>query len=308
MSPAVPKIIQRFRTREVHRLLVANTPIQKRGNRPYPRSVDVSKLHLGIPLHNPFLPRPLFNRVPAPKGAPEAPQERKKWAQPKYSLRRQADLVKAARASGTLHLLPPGPKLSVVELQEAKREARRRAREVKTSQEGAEEKRNARMKSQSLAKPTVNLGRNREVAKTVASDATAPAAPTLASTPSSALTAESPSLSARPNRRRWVIRSSEMLAKRRGSVKAGYPGVVFRWTGKVPLKAREKGSFTVYAGRRRMFKGHKWERHLQKRRGQIAVRMRDMRKRIRRFKNVYKKRQAKPLSRAIPRKKESLPF
>src|ERR1700679_3695909 len=35
-----------------------------------------------------------------------------RWAPPRYSLRRQADLIKHARASGTLHLLPPGPKMS----------------------------------------------------------------------------------------------------------------------------------------------------------------------------------------------------
>jgi len=33
-----------------------------------------------------------------------------KWYQPKYSLRRQLELVKKARISGTLHLLPPGLK------------------------------------------------------------------------------------------------------------------------------------------------------------------------------------------------------
>ena len=42
----------------------------------------------------------------------------------------------------------------------------------------------------------------------------------------------------------------------------------------------------LYAGKWRMFKGHKWERHLQKRKGEIAVRMRDMGARIARFKNV----------------------
>ncbi|KAJ7583412.1 hypothetical protein C8J56DRAFT_1015167 [Mycena floridula] len=33
-----------------------------------------------------------------------------RWAPPKYSLRRQADLVKQAKAANTLHLLPPGLK------------------------------------------------------------------------------------------------------------------------------------------------------------------------------------------------------
>ncbi|OBZ67456.1 54S ribosomal protein L25, mitochondrial [Grifola frondosa] len=42
-----------------------------------------------------------------------------RWAPPKYSLRRQAELIKHARASNTLHLLPPGPKLRSKELQSA---------------------------------------------------------------------------------------------------------------------------------------------------------------------------------------------
>lgn len=48
-------------------------------------------------LPNPFLPR--LN----PKTG--------RWAPPKYSRRRQAELVKKAKESNTLHLLPPGPKL-----------------------------------------------------------------------------------------------------------------------------------------------------------------------------------------------------
>ena len=43
-----------------------------------------------------------------------------RWMQPKYSLRRQAELVKAAKLSGTLHLLPPGPKLRPIEVDQFK--------------------------------------------------------------------------------------------------------------------------------------------------------------------------------------------
>ena len=35
-----------------------------------------------------------------------------------------------------------------------------------------------------------------------------------------------------------------------------------------------------------MFKGHKWERDMLKRKGQIRVRMRDMEQRIKRFRHV----------------------
>ena len=73
-------------------------------------------------------------------------------------------------------------------------------------------------------------------------------------------------------------------AIKRSIAALGHPRVIFRWTGKAPTKARKR--LTIYTGRRRMFKGHKWERNLDKRRAQIAVRMRDMSERIQRFKNV----------------------
>lgn len=56
---------------------------------------------------NPFLPR-----LNAATG---------RWAPPKYSLRRQAVLVKKAKESNTLHLLPPGPKLPMRDLRSALR-------------------------------------------------------------------------------------------------------------------------------------------------------------------------------------------
>ncbi|KAJ7261294.1 hypothetical protein B0H12DRAFT_1069474 [Mycena haematopus] len=39
-----------------------------------------------------------------------------RWAPPKYSLRQQADLIKRAKATNTVHLLPPGVKLPQPEL------------------------------------------------------------------------------------------------------------------------------------------------------------------------------------------------
>ena len=51
---------------------------------------------------NPFLPR----KNP----------ESGRWAPAKYSHRRQAELIKHAKATNTLHLLPPGPKLGLKQL------------------------------------------------------------------------------------------------------------------------------------------------------------------------------------------------
>lgn len=47
---------------------------------------------------------------------PHLNPETGRWAPPRYSLRRQAELVKQAKKSGTLHLLPPGPKLKLREI------------------------------------------------------------------------------------------------------------------------------------------------------------------------------------------------
>ena len=184
-------------------------------------------------------------------------KQRKTWMGPQYSLRRQVELVKAARASGTLHLLPPGPKLSVEEVEAAKKEYRMRAAKAKATSAKIEQ-----------------LIREREATPRSESQASADSSRADASTVAAASAKKS----------NWQRRSSRTLVRRRNSAALGYPGVVFRWTGKVPEKKRT--GLTFYAGRRRMFKGHKWERHLQKRKGEIAVRMRDMGARIARFKNV----------------------
>jgi len=59
---------------------------------------------------NPFLPR--FNT------------KTNRWAPPKYSLRQQAVLIKKAKASNTLHLLPPGPKLVASDIEQYVQDAR----------------------------------------------------------------------------------------------------------------------------------------------------------------------------------------
>lgn len=271
MPPAVPKLVQRFRARELQRLVDASgLKVPRRGGTAvFMQNINVEHVPMGTPLHNPFLPRPLPNRNPnASKDVEQKVKgkDRKLWAPPRYSLRRQAELVKAARASGTLHLLPPGPKLSVEELEAAKREVRRRAAAAKKTS-AAVEKAIGQAKAAKVAAKTEGDAESTSVSAEVEETTTA--------------TRES---STTRTKRRWVLRSPSQLARRRNSAALGYPGVVFRWTGKVTKKTRS--GLTIYAGRRRMFKGHKWERYLDKRRAQIAVRMRDMPQRIARFKNV----------------------
>lgn len=268
-SATVPKILQRFRARELQQAINAGA---LRGSSinvlRYERQIDVGAIRQDkLGLHNPFLPQALFEQpakvnskaamtpISTLEASPKKAKDRKKWAPPKYSLRRQADLVKAARASGTLHLLPPGPKLSVAELAEAKK----RALEASKSA-------GARTKQSKVRSSSEDMGQ--KVGKGLGAEANA-----------------NSSMSSSPV---GIANLSKNEAKLlRGSPQAGYPGIVFQWKGKVPLSGREKrGGLTVYAGRRRMFKGHKWERMLKKRTGQIRARLRDMRKRIARFRSV----------------------
>ncbi|KAI0716766.1 hypothetical protein C8Q76DRAFT_617029 [Earliella scabrosa] len=178
-----------------------------------------SKLSSSRPkVPNPFLPR----KNP----------ESGRWAPPKYSLRRQAELVKHARASGMLHLLPPGPKLSPKDL-------------------------------------------------TAASASTA-----TASAP--AVSSESPASS---DSRPW------------------WSGEV-EWEGEYKekeVKGADVGN-RLYAGRKRMFKGHKWERTLEKRTWERKVLMKDMAARVERFRTNYRRKTPSPVSPARPVSYSKLPF
>lgn len=172
-SKIVPHLVKRFRQREL--ALVT---------KPAPTSSAAA-----LQVANPFLPR----KNP----------ETGRWAPPKYSRRRQADLVKAAKASHTLHLLPPGPKLGKKALKDA----------VK-------------------AVPAALL----------------PQLPQKHATT-------------------WARQVA--------------------WTGELKEKEAKYGApIKMYAGRKRMFKGHKWQRTLEKRQSRRRMLMRDMRGRVRRFKSV----------------------
>ena len=167
----------------------------------------------GVP--NPFLP----HRNP----------QSGRWAPPKYSLRRQADLIKHARASEMLHLLPPGPKLSLAQL---------------------------------------------------AAAATASAA----SHPAADRASEEVRVSGLTNRRRPARNSSR---DDESDDDVAWTGSV-EWVGN--LRERSVAGADVgnrlYAGKKRMFKGHKWERTRERRITRTKILLRDMDKRVQRFKQV----------------------
>ena len=178
--------IKKFRTRELLRL--ANH-LKTFGPLPEPPKFATTENTIQLP--NPFLPK--FNTKSG------------KWHKPSYSLRRQADLVKKAHATGSMHLLPPGPKKIAFE---------------------------SRM--QRVAAATGKL-------------------------PSSVPAGQA---------EKWQV--------------------PVQWIGKVPEKkvvGAELG-IRLYAGKKRMFKGHLWERVRAKRTRRRSILMRDMAARIKNYKTV----------------------
>jgi len=176
--------IKRFQARETLGLV---KHLKLFGPLPEPKSAITEPM---ISLPNPFLPK--FN----PKSG--------KWHRPSYSLRRQADLVNKAHATGSMHLLPPGPK------------------------KAAFESRMQRVAAPAKPPPSVPAGKVEK----------------------------------------W--------------------DVPVQWVGKVPEKkvvGAELG-IRLYAGKKRMFKGHLWERVRAKRIRRRSILMRDMAARVKNYKTV----------------------
>lgn len=187
-----------------------------------------------------------------------------RWAPPKYSLRRQADLVKHARASGTLHLLPPGPKMSSAQLLAAT---------------GA-----PTSSTSPLPLPP------------------SPHASVLGEAGAEALVAGNGLVSLRRGQvqgqgqglKEEVVEEEEEArgeAPALGQDSQGGHAVwmgPMEWVGTVrehSVAGAEVGN-RLYAGKKRMFKGHKWERTREWRVARTNMLVRDMDKRVQRFKGV----------------------
>ncbi|KAF5330035.1 hypothetical protein D9611_010497 [Ephemerocybe angulata] len=83
------------------------------------------------------------------------------------------------------------------------------------------------------------------------------------------------------------------------------------WEGKIDLKQKAGADIGIklYAGKKRMFKGHRWERLKVAREKKRVILMRDMAKRIRNYKNYYKKKRPDPLKPAkVSTRPGKLPF
>ena len=232
MSASALKAIKRFRTREllglVHHLKAFG---------PLPE-LPTSSSQSTTQLPNPFLPKL------RPKSG--------KWHKPDYSLRRQAELVKKAHATGTMHLLPPGLKKSRFE------------------------------------------SRLQRVAESTVATAKPPTPP----------------------------------PTRASSSQIGDWDIPVEWDGKLPKKkvAGTELGIRLYAGKKRMFKGHRWERLKAKRIRRQSILLRDMAARVKSYKTVrvslslssfkfsspvlqyYKKRKPNPLKPSRYSKPPKLPF
>jgi large subunit ribosomal protein L25 len=230
--------------------------------------------------HNPFLPT-------RPSGAHGGGNtKRGHWAPPRVPLRRQAQLVKAATAAGLAHLLPPGPKLRVPPPAPEGYYASRDAASAEAAQLRKAEEARLKAEAEKLAEQERTRAKREAQARieaaffgaraTVGGGAGSPAAA------SETAAAEEPKAAA--EKPASVLNEREIWALRAQAPKPDWD-VRVNWVG-AEMVSKARPASRVYAGRRRMFKGHQWERVRGKRVGKRRVLMRDMAKRIRKFKNV----------------------
>ncbi|KAI9509055.1 hypothetical protein F5148DRAFT_817004 [Russula earlei] len=268
---------------------------------------------LALALDNPFVPRK------NPKTG--------RWAPPKYSLRRQAELVEHARVSGTLSLLPPGPK----------------GKSKSKSKSATSSSSDLLLSSSSLATSAKATGK--ETAATTADPEGA------AATAAAAAAAAGPSGAERRAREVGVVAAavatkSGLVASLRSegelalaeqervegpSATATGEGqgqgqdttavgsdAESAWTRPVEwigtVRSRTVAGADVgnrlYAGKRRMFKGHKWERERERRVARTKMLLRDMDKRVERFRGYRAKGKPLPLAMRtnVLKKTQKLPF
>jgi large subunit ribosomal protein L25 len=215
------RAVKAFRVRELTRLTPLPGPLPK-----------------NPALFNPFLP----SRNPATG----------RWDKPLYSRRRQKELIKAARLTNTLELLPPGPKWDLNPVYVPQKERKNRTK--------------AGTQANAPATPATSAGTVNGV-----------------KTPSPrALNPEAQEATPEPPRSRpqaWALRS------RPGRVRRIWQSDV-TWEGKVPPRKHEGPIVKMYAGRKKMFKGHKWQREMPRKVVRRRILLRDMPERIAKYRAV----------------------
>ncbi|KAF9477957.1 hypothetical protein BDN70DRAFT_922249 [Pholiota conissans] len=256
------------------------------------------------------------------------------WRGATYSLRRQADLAKNAYATNTLQLLPPGPKTDALKL---------RIQRVKASLtpslaaaleprplEDAVSTLNAKLKELTLATkhPLETLQAQRlALEKRIGELSTDIEQFEVISVVD--VSKNSPEYLANERRRAELATAKKDLARNVAQInvitqKVGvaeravskakktprYASAHIKWIGKV-VKKKTVGSklgIRLYAGKKRMFKGHLWERQKAGRIRKRSLLMRDMAARVARYKEYYKKRKPNPLKPSRYSKPPKLPY
>ncbi|KAF7305011.1 Mitoc-mL59 domain-containing protein [Mycena kentingensis (nom. inval.)] len=260
-------------------------------------------------LPNPFLPR---------KNSKSG-----RWAPPKYSLRQQADIIKQAKLDGSLHLLPPSVKLPnpalftparLQEAEEAKAECLR-AKMRQSNQEAIAKvkadvkkrgKKRAKVQDASPEANTVTQPLTVETATppvnasgptidAISTPVAASSVPPEAAPESSAVPTESfPASEQTPPQWPESVLSIAGINLQKVSARSQ---VFFQWDRRPAervLPGADIGT-RLYAKKRQMFKGSKLERTREHRAWRTWVLLRDMRKRIRRYRTHYAHKKPNPL-------------
>ncbi|KAF8962611.1 hypothetical protein BDZ97DRAFT_1824560 [Flammula alnicola] len=231
-----------------------------------------------------------------------------KWRPPVYSLRRQAELVKKANATGTLHLLPPGPKTLAFDLRMQRVKASLPPTIAATLEESMQKKIESLESQMAQVKLSVEVETEALEAELTAMRAEVQK---LAEEieefeiSSGSIPKGSPEYKTHKWRRRSKWRLEHQIPEKEAELAAltakvaKLPTLAEReqaakqwmmpveWVGKVAEKktGAELGT-RLYAGKKRMFKGHLWERQRGKRVARQSILMRDMAARVARYKEV----------------------
>ncbi|CAA7267215.1 unnamed protein product [Cyclocybe aegerita] len=325
---AAVQVVKNFRMRELEGLM---THLRVFG--PLPEVSDptasAAAAKIGKPvinLPNPFIPRknPKTN----------------KWREPKYSLRRQADLVKKAHELGRLDVIPPGPKKNAFELR-MKRVQESLPANLPFNVEKPEPYRipktwKERNLDWKIKEKKIHIGMfeddpcyfeeelERYLPQFKLDEVAEANKDNLQETPEEAearkgrldnkelldLEIDSAIGDAEVCREELakLVAEKEAYMKEQAALTPWDTPVA--WAGEVKDKktpGSELGT-RLYAGKKRMFKGHLWERELAHRRRRHSILMRDMEARVERYKTYYKKRKPNPLKPSRYSKPPKLPF
>lgn len=246
--------VKRFRARELAGLIKPT---------PLPLPEQPSAETTASALHNPFVP----HKNPATG----------RWAPPKYSLRHQAKLVKQAKVSGTLHLLPPGLKYDAAAPKrpedDAAYMAKLRARQERVAARtggsdifailDAQEKKVEEVVVAEESGEVLQTDAVADIVSSVAAKATS-----LRARHRAAKVTSQPEVQEPIEPREWDSSVEWVGTPRRRYIPGADIGV------------------RLYAGKRLMFKGHRWEREKPERERRTQMLLRDMPQRIDRFRTV----------------------